>query len=953
MANYLKIFENENDFDSFISDERQLPMSYLKEEIEMRMRQHRWILSSGYVCSGTTKMSREICQVSYDDGETFEDLTPQRERAALPIIEEECVECGYIENCDGVMYATIEVPPCSDCDDLFLQLYNPELMGVDYFDAIMLDGIALNIPSLDRYEEAKGGIYVQYPISGSTYQLIYVLKDKYSIPQQLFTETPLSSVIVPKCVAEIGFGSFAHCYNLESVVLPKSLKSIGDYAFAECTSLSSINLPSGLEYIGMNAFEMCENLPTETEDNVIYLDTMSIGVTDSTLSTYTLRDGTKFIGDETFASCSNMTTLEIPNGVVSIGNSAFDGCSSLTDIDIPQGVKTLGNDAFNGCSQLSAITVPNTLERLGRNIFDMCYSLPVTDNVRYADTIAVELINRNNLYSIKNGTRYILDSVFSYASAVGVENVTLPQSLAYIGASAFSHSRVAFTSVPSGVTAIGPSAFWECWKITDFTLPSGVTQMGDNVFNNCYHLSALTISDGVTLIPYGTFDSCEELLSVEIPNSVNEIGYNAFNACSSVTSVTIEEGVSIIGDYAFGYNKSLSSLTIPNSVTEIGEYAFTDCPLTSLTLGSGVTYIGECAFNSDELDKETVRAIRAINRNAYCGSVGDDTLEVTYYVEDGSNLSMLYYYMAGEHMPFSIRGIDIFDAIQIDGTEVSIADIDANNGSYQLSVGEHTVLYTLKDPTVIGVIIDSNNKSMVPEKVGATFMQCGLITNVNIPDGVEDIGVSTFAGCSGLTSVTIPNSVTSIGRQAFFGCSSLTSVTIPNSVTNIGQAAFYGTAWYDNQPNGLVYAGKVAIAYKGTMPANTSISLQEGTLGIGEGAFESCSNLTSVTIPNSVTNIGSGAFGGCSNLTSVTISNSVTSIDNYAFSDCALTSVTIPNSVTEIKDYAFANCPLTRLILGSGITTIGECITNSGTLDSADIQAIQAINMDGYCSPSE
>ena len=71
----------------------------------------------------------------------------------------------------------------------------------------------------------------------------------------------------------------------------------------------------------------------------------------------------------------------------------------------------------------------------------------------------------------------------------------------------------------------------------------------------------------------------------------------------------------------------------------------------------------------------------------------------------------------------------------------------------------------------------------------------------------------------------------------------------------------------NNQPNGLVYAGKVAYEYKGTMPKNTSIVLKEGTLGIGDSAFEDCSRLTSITIPDSVTSIGYEAFSGCRNLT--------------------------------------------------------------------------------------
>ena len=170
---------------------------------------------------------------------------------------------------------------------------------------------------------------------------------------------------------------------------------------------------------------------------------------------------------------------------------------------------------------------------------------------------------------------------------------------------------------------------------------------------------------------------------------------------------------------------------------------------------------------------------------------------------------------------------------------------------------------------------------------------------------VAGINANAFRGCIIPTKIIIPDSIKSINGFAFYDCSNLVNISIPDSVKYIGAQAFDNTAWYENQPDGVVYAGKFAYNYKGTMPQNTSLTLQEGIVGIADRAFFEYTELVSITIPDGVTTINDSAFLGCTGLTSVSIPNSVTTIGPNVFYRCtALAHITFKGTKAEWKSIA-------------------------------------------------
>lgn len=198
------------------------------------------------------------------------------------------------------------------------------------------------------------------------------------------------------------------------------------------------------------------------------------------------------IGDFAFAFCDNLTSVTIPDGVISIDSCAFLGCPNLTSITIPNSVTSIKQAAFHFCG-LTSIAIPNSVTKIESGAFDWCFNL-------------TSVTIPNGITSIEPGT---------FCDCHALTSITIPNS----------------------VTSIGLAAFERCNSLTSIIIPNNVTAIGERAFYECSSLTSIAIPNGVTLIEYGTFYGCDNLVSIYLPHGITKIGEHAFANCTKMKKI--------------------------------------------------------------------------------------------------------------------------------------------------------------------------------------------------------------------------------------------------------------------------------------------------------------------------------------------------------------------------------------------------------------------------------
>ncbi len=224
------------------------------------------------------------------------------------------------------------------------------------------------------------------------------------------------------------------------ITLPDSVTSIGSAAFYYCTALVSITLPDSVTSIGNYAFLGCSKLAYNEYGNALYLGSnenpyLCLTKAESTsITSCNIHPSTKVIASQALASCRELASITLPEGLTSIDESAFASCYKITSVTIPSSVTYIAEGAFNVCYNITSITVES-------------------GNTKY--------------HSKEN---CLIDTA-SKVLVIGCKNSIIP--------------------TDSSVTSIGSSAFRSCSGLTSISIPNSITILGSYAFYSCQNLTSI------------------------------------------------------------------------------------------------------------------------------------------------------------------------------------------------------------------------------------------------------------------------------------------------------------------------------------------------------------------------------------------------------------------------------------------------------------------------------
>lgn len=371
----------------------------------------------------------------------------------------------------------------------------------------------------------------------------------------------------------------------------------------------STNSPEASENVGQDSTtqansqtqtENTEETDVSTNANEVLEEAQSTQAVSTNEEAFTVSGGTITGYDATLGG-TDVVIPESINGthITAIADSAFSN-KGLTSVSLPDTLLTIGRYSFDGNNSLTTISLPQSLQRIGDGAFRNCGltgNLIISDTVNYLGSQAF-LNNQLTGVVIGKGIERIYSETFSNNPLVNVDLGIVTN----VGNRAFSGTKINQLTIPSTVTRIEREAFRNA-GINELTLSEGLTYIGQSAFSKC-QFQNLTIPDTVTTVEDYAFTD-GQIKILKIGKGLKNIKTKVFES-NQIETVDLGEIETISGERAFGSNK-IKTLTLPDTLKKISaSYVFSNNEIESINWGTGLTNTGTATFQYNQLKSVTV-----------------------------------------------------------------------------------------------------------------------------------------------------------------------------------------------------------------------------------------------------------------------------------------------------------------------------------------------------------
>lgn len=498
--------------------------------------------------------------------------------------------------------------------------------------------------------------------------------------------------------------------------------------------------------------------------------------------------------------------------------------------------------------------------------------------------------------------------------------VTVPSKIEYqgrkytvthIGDYSFAHCPdITKVIIEEGYQQIGSGAFKECSSLREVVLPTSVWVMYDDIFRDCVNLSNVN-TGSVQKMGARVFYNCENLHHVEL-TSLKDLDVNGgiFSYATGLEDITLPEGIKIIGCSSFANCTSLTQLRIPSTVTKIGSWIINGCTnLKTLYWDAkdAKTYIS-IGGNAAIKDGPSSSVFTEYGKPPY--------LETIVFGDEVSSIpSLLCYNLT------SLKKVVFGKSVNDVGPNVFYNCIGLKEVHWNATncVSNNAKFWWTKNSTRIAAPISIFEIGDFVKRIPDYL--CSHLTKVEdivIPATVKSIGDHAFQGTA-ISSVNLPTGLETIGLEAFSEMPRITSFNIPWSVIEIGNGAFGGCP---NLKRVIFNAQECSVDNPfSDSPQLSSIDFNNEVRIVPANICNGISSLKTVHFGSSVRTIGANSFRGCSGLEDVELCGAISKINAMAFAGCSsLSSLLIGSNVREIGEQTFANCRRLKSISIQAIT---------------------------------